>query len=61
MNRLPGQHLDSQPDWKRRDVYQQIGTVSAFRSQGLREAEVAQKATFDAVDDMYFRLKRWGL
>jgi hypothetical protein len=61
MDKLPEQHLDSLPDWKRREVYQQSGTDCAFRSQSLREDEVAQKATFDAVDEMYFRLKRWGL
>ena len=55
MDRLPGQHLDSLPDWKRREVYQQIGTVCAFRSKGLREDEVARKAKFDLVPELIFR------
>jgi hypothetical protein len=39
----------------------QVGMVCAFRSQGLSESEVAKKAGFGPVDEMYFRLKRWGL
>jgi hypothetical protein len=61
MDRLPEQHLDSLPNWKSREVYLQIARICAFRSQGLSEDEVAQEARFSSVDDMYFRLKRWGL
>src|SRR5215204_5644059 len=61
MDRLPEQHLDSLPDWKRSEVYRQIGSICAFRSQELPEVEVAKKAKFDSVEDMSFRLKRWGL
>ena len=35
--------------------------VCAFRSQGLEEPDVAKKAHFDSVEDMNFRLRRWGL
>lgn len=35
--------------------------VCAFRSQRWPEDKVADKAKFGSVEDMYFRLKRWGL
>ena len=61
MNSLPEQHIDTLPKDAREDAYRQVGMVCAFRSQGLAEDEVADKAKFDSVGDMYFRLKRWGL
>lgn len=39
----------------------QVGMVCAFRSEGLAEDQVAKRAKFESVEDMYFRLKRWGL
>ncbi len=35
--------------------------VCAFRSEGRAEVQVAKRAKFESVEDMYFRLKRWGL
>jgi hypothetical protein len=35
--------------------------VCAFRSKGLSEDEVVDKTNFDSVEDMCFRLERWGL
>src|SRR5215213_7803674 len=61
MDSLPDQHIDSLPKQKRREAYMQVGMVYAFRSKGLPEGEVAQRAKFESVEDMYFRLKRWGL
>jgi len=61
MDSLPEQHIDSLPNSSREEAYRQIGTVCAFRMQGLSEEEVAKKAGFSSVGDMYFRLKRWGL
>jgi hypothetical protein len=61
MDNLSDQHIDSLPKDAREDAYQQVGMVCAYRSLGLSEDEVAKKAKFRSVDDMYFRLKRWGL
>ncbi len=61
MDSLPEQHIDSLPKRKRDEAYIQIGMVGYFRSQGCSENEVAKSAKFDSVEDMYFRLKRWGL
>jgi hypothetical protein len=46
---------------KRKEAYIQIGMVCVFRSQGLSEGQVAKRAKFESVEDMYLRLKRWGL
>src|SRR5688572_13609717 len=61
MDSLPEQHLDSLPSWKREEVHRQVGMVCAYRIQGMPEDKVAEKAKFVSVEDMYFRLKRWGL
>lgn len=61
MDSLPEQHVDSLPNWKREEAYRHVGMVCAYRIQGLSEDEVAKKVKFDSVEDMYFRLKRWGL
>ena len=61
MDSLPDQHIDSLPRDAREGAYQQVGMVCAYRKLGLSEDEVAKKANFGSVDDMYFRLKRWGL
>jgi hypothetical protein len=61
MNNLPEQHIDSLPNSKREEAYQQIAMVCFYRAQGLEEDEVADKASFNSVEDMYFRLRRWGL
>jgi hypothetical protein len=61
MDSLPDQHIDSLPKQKRREAYMQVGMVCAFRSEGLAEGQVAKRAKFESVEDMYFRLKRWGL
>lgn len=57
----PEQHIDSLPRQKREEAYRQVAMVCVFRVEGLSEDEVADKAKFDSVEDMYFRLKRWGL
>src|SRR5918994_2508121 len=61
MGTLPDQHIDSLPKQKREEAYRQVGMVCAFRSKGLEEDQVAKRAKFESVEDMYFRLKRWGL
>jgi hypothetical protein len=61
MDSLPDQHIDSLPKDARKDAYRQVGMVCAHRFLGLSKDEVAKKAKFRSVDDMYFRLKRWGL
>ena len=61
MDSLPEQHIDSLPKYKQEETYRQIGMVCAYRAKGLSEDEVAEKAQFNTVEDMYFRLKRWGL
>ena len=61
MDSLPEQHIDSLPERNREEAYRQVGIVCAFRSQGLSENDVAKKAKFTSVEDMYFRLERWGL
>ncbi len=61
MNSLPEQHIDSLPEHKRQETYIQIGMIGYYRSQGLPENEVAERAKFGSVEDMYFRLNRWGL
>jgi hypothetical protein len=61
MDSLPEQHIDSLPEHKREEAYRQVAMVCVFRTQGLPEDKVAEKAKFDSVEDMYFRLKRWGL
>jgi hypothetical protein len=61
MDSIPEQHIDSLPKYKREETYRQIGMVCAYRAKGLSEDEVAEKARFNTVEDMYFRLKRWGL
>jgi hypothetical protein len=61
MDTLPEQHIDSLPERNREEAYRQVGIVCAFRSQGLSEYDIAKKAKFASVEDMYFRLERWGL
>jgi len=61
MDSLPEQHIDSLPKDKREEAYLQVAIVCAYRGQGLAEEEVAKKAKFASVEDMYFRLERWGL
>ena len=61
MNSLSEQHIDALPPDNREQAYRQVGMVCVFRSQGLSEDEIAEKARFDSVEDMYFRLNRWGL
>lgn len=61
MDSLPEQHIDSLQKAKREEAYQQVGMVCAYRSLGFSEKKVAEKAKFGSVEDMYFRLKRWGL
>jgi hypothetical protein len=61
MNSLPDQHIDSLPSAKREEAYRQVGMVCAFRMKGQLEADVAKNAKFNSVEDMYFRLKCWGL
>jgi hypothetical protein len=61
MDGLPDQHIDALPKPNRGDAYIQVGTVCAYRSQGLPEVEIAKRAKFSSVEDMHFRLKRWGL
>jgi hypothetical protein len=61
MDSLPDQHIDSLPKQKRKEAYMQVGMVCAFRSEGRDEGQVAKRAKFESVDEMYFRLKRWGL
>ena len=61
MDSLPEQHIDSLPKHKREEAYWQISTVCYLRGQGWEDEEIVNKARFDSVEDMYFRLKRWGL
>src|SRR4051794_27507016 len=61
MDSLPEQHINSLPKEAREGAYRQIGMVCAFRMREFSEDEVARKAKFSSVEDMYFRLKRWGL
>jgi len=61
MDNLPDQHIDSLPNLKRGEAYQQIALLCAARFEKLSEVEVAKKAKFDDDKDMYFRLERWGL
>ena len=60
MDSLPDQHIDSLPKHNREDAYWQISTVCYLRGQGWEDEEIVNKARFDSVEDMYFRLKRWG-
>ena len=57
----PEQHIDSLPKHNREDAYWQISTVCYLRGQGWEDEKIVNKARFDSVEDMYFRLKRWGL
>jgi hypothetical protein len=61
MSSSPEQHIDSLPSLKREEAYRQVAMVCAFRMKGQSEDEVAKNAKFNSVEDMYFRLKRWGL
>ena len=61
MNSLPDQRIDSLPKDAREEAYWQVSAVCILRGKGLSEDEVAEKAKFGSVGDMYFRLKRWGL
>ena len=61
MDSLPDQHIDSLPKDAREDAYWKISAIGVLRGKRLPEDEVAKKAQFDSVEDMYFRLKRWGL
>ena len=61
MDSVPEQHIDSLPKHNREDAYWQISTVCYLRGQGWGDEEIVNKARFDSVEDMYFRLKRWGL
>jgi hypothetical protein len=61
MDSVPEQHIDSLPKHNREDAYWQISTVCYLRGQGWEDEEIVNKARFDSVEDMYFRLKRWGL
>ena len=60
MDSVPEQHINSRPEHKREEAYVQVAMVCTFRKQGFSEEEVAERAHFSLVDDMYFRLKRWG-
>ena len=61
MNSLPEQHIDSLPKDAREAAYWKVSAVCVLRGKGLSEDKVADKAGFDSAEDMYFRLKRWGL
>lgn len=61
MDSLPEQHIDSLPKHKQEEIYLQVAMVCACRKQGLPLDEVAHNAKFSSVEDMYFRLERWGL
>jgi hypothetical protein len=61
MNSLPEQHIDSLPKNAREDAYWKVSAVCVLRGKGLSEDEVADKLEFSSVEDMYFRLRRWGL
>jgi hypothetical protein len=61
MDSLPEQHIDSLPNHNREDAYWQISTVCYLRGQGWEDEDIVNKARFESVEDMYFRLKRWGL
>ena len=61
MDSVPEQHIDSLPKHNREYAYWQISTVCYLRGQGWEDEDIVNKARFDSVEDMYFRLKRWGL
>jgi hypothetical protein len=61
MDSVPEQHIDSLPKHNREDAYWQISTVCYLRGQGWEDEDIVNKARFESVEDMYFRLKRWGL
>jgi hypothetical protein len=61
MDSLPEQHIDSLPKGAWEDAYWKVSAVCTLRGKRLPEKEVAEEAGFDSVEDMYFRLKRWGL
>src|SRR5215204_1821049 len=61
MDSLPVEHINSLPRPKREEAYRRVGMVCAFRSRGLSESEVAKRAGFRSVGNMYIRLERWGL
>ena len=61
MDSVPEQHIDSLPKHSREDAHWQISTVCYLRGQGWEDEDIVNKARFDSVEDMYFRLKRWGL
>jgi hypothetical protein len=61
MDSLPEQHIDSLPKEKQQEAYWQVAWVCIERGQGRPENEVAKKAGFTSVEDMYFRLGCWGL
>jgi len=61
MDSLPEQHIDTLPKDKQTEAYRQIFMVCRCRAEGDSVEEVAKEAKFSSVEDMYFRLKRWGL
>jgi hypothetical protein len=61
MESLSVQHIDSLPKDAREAAYWKVSAVCLLRGKGRPEDEVAKKAGFSSVEDMYFRLKRWGL
>ncbi len=61
MNSLPEQRIDSLPRDNRERAYWQVSAICVLRGKGLPEDQVAEGAGFDSVEDMYFRLNRWGL
>src|SRR5215204_3475302 len=61
MGSLPEQHIDSLPKEAREKAYQQVGMLCAARMKGYSEDYAAAWAKFDSVEDMDFRLERWGL
>ncbi len=61
MDSLPEQHIDSLPDHAREHALWQVGVACFLRGKGRPEEEVAEGAEFGSVEDMYFRLRRWGL
>ncbi len=61
MDSVPEQHIDSLPKHNREDAYWQISTVCYLRGQAWEDEDIVNEARFDSVEDMYFRLKRWGL
>jgi hypothetical protein len=61
MDSLPEEHIDTLPKDTREDALWKISAIGVLRGRGLPEDEVAERAGFSSVEDMYFRLKRWAL